>query len=333
MTPLLSVVIPTFRRPDYLGRALASALTSAPDGDVEVVVVPNGPDDSWKPVASAWAHERRISWHYLDVGHASAARNHGLRTARGKYVRFLDDDDYLYPAAAEQLSLIESRRADLCCAPLENVRPDGTAESKFRLPDSDDFPTVALLSIAISGLTQGSIFNRSFIQNVSWRQDVALYDDYLWMLGLAEVRELTWFQTPETVGAYVQHDRSRLSRILRSEINSRPLVGAILQLHNKLASTHRLSPMREHATAAALLTHAHSAFPSSPLFLSETVRRAQRIDPAATPIQQIFHDFPWLARNLLVTEWALVAPRLLSRNYRRLSWIAKGKLTQASAAT
>ncbi len=329
MAPLLSIVIPTFRRPHCLGRAIESALCAAPDGDMEVVVVPNGPDYSWQSVANNYKENPRVSWHYLSAGHACAARNHGLAKASGKYIRFLDDDDYLYPAATDQLILIDSQDADLCSAPLENVRADGRPAGEFRLPDSDDYPTVALLSMGISGLAQGSIFKRSFVKNFLWRNDITLYDDYLWMLDLAERMELDWFKTQQTVGAYTQHDGTRLSRIPRSEHNSRPLVAAILKFHDSLDKSSRLSPQRANAVASALLTHAHSAFPSSPAFLTNTIRLAQSIDPGARPTQALFRDRLWLADHLLAAEWAMIAPRYLTRGYRRLFWLVKSMLAPA----
>ena len=320
MKPLLSVVIPTFKRPSQLKRAVSSALLAAPGDDVEVVVVPNGPDDSWKRVAHEFRENPRIRWHMLTLGHACAARNHGLAKASGKYVRFLDDDDYLYPEAAEQLMHIETHRAEACSAPLENIHPNESKGDLLNPPASNDYPSAAFLSIANSGFTQGSIFLRSFICDLRWREDVVLYDDYLWALNFAERGEVNWFKTTKPVCAYVQHDHNRLSRTRRSANNSRPLVSAILRLHEKLAATGRNSPERTHAAATALLTHAHSAFPSNPFFLSSTIKQAQDMAPTALPMQKIFRNHPWLSRKFLATEWAIMAPRYITRSYRRTTW-------------
>ena len=54
-TPLLSVVIPTHARPEFLPRAIDSALQAGPEGGVEVIVVPNGGDQAWRAVAEAYA--------------------------------------------------------------------------------------------------------------------------------------------------------------------------------------------------------------------------------------------------------------------------------------
>jgi len=47
-TPVCSVIIPTVNRPHYLPRAVESALSGIKPGEVEVIVVPNGPDESCK---------------------------------------------------------------------------------------------------------------------------------------------------------------------------------------------------------------------------------------------------------------------------------------------
>ncbi len=330
MTPLLSAVIPTFRRPALLERAIISALHSAPDDDVEVIVIPNGPDVSWKLIAETHKANPRIHWHSLPNGNASAARNYGLAMAQGKYVRVLDDDDYLYPAAIEQLTQIENLGADLCSAPLETVSPDGVPDSVFSLPETDDFVTASLLAIAISGFAQGSVFLRSAIHGISWPEDVVLYDDYLWMLRLAGSREMAWFQSRSPVGAYVQHHNARLSRTRRSNRNSQPLVASILKLYEGLSATARLTPARSRAIATALLTHAHSAFPSSPSFLGKAIQKAQSIAPDAVPMQALFGGHPWLANHLLAAEWAMVTPRYLTRSYRRASWLLKDKLSRTN---
>src|SRR5690606_21298027 len=112
--PPLTVVLPTAGRPQFLPRAVDSALKAAPEGDVEVIVVPNGPDKSWRMALAPFQTDRRIRVAPVARAHANVARNHGLVLARGKYIRFLDDDDYLLPAASEQILALERSGHDLC---------------------------------------------------------------------------------------------------------------------------------------------------------------------------------------------------------------------------
>ena len=107
--PLVSVIVPTFERPEWLERALRSVLAQT-HPHVEVIVV----NDGGAPVehvvrkvaaaASASAFDRDV--HYVRLArnlNRSAARNAGLRLARGKYVAYLDDDDWYLPRHLELL--------------------------------------------------------------------------------------------------------------------------------------------------------------------------------------------------------------------------------------
>ena len=105
--PLVSIVLPTYRRPTYLERAIASVLVqSYPDWDL-IIVDDNDDrsDDRRRTEASARVHMRdervRLIGHDRNRG-GSAARNTGARHAAGEYIAFLDDDDEWLPTKLER---------------------------------------------------------------------------------------------------------------------------------------------------------------------------------------------------------------------------------------
>lgn len=328
MQPLLTVVIPTYRRAKLLPRAVASALAAAPDGDVEVLVVPNGQDDSWTAVAHAFAADRRVAWHPLQQANACAARNHGLRLASGKHLRFLDDDDYLLPAAATQLELHDAAGVEITSGPQENISPTDENLGITLLPATDDFVAAALRATAIS-LTQGSVYLRCGLEGDAWPEDASRYHDYLWCIALASRRERSWLRLDQPVAAYCRHFDARISRSGIGRESSALVVDAIQDLHARLEQTSRNSPARDLAAATALLTHAHTAFSGAPVYLSRTISSAYGIDRSARPAQKLFARFPALSWNLLITEWGLLGPAYLYRGYRHLAWLggrAKSRL-------
>lgn len=329
MQPLLTVVIPTYKRAGFLARAIRSALETAPDGDVEVLVVPNGNDHSWKTVADAFASERRIAWHPIAQANACAARNFGLGLGRGRHIRFLDDDDYLLPAAARQLEIHDAGGVDITSGPLENISSSGMSLGVTQLPDTDDFVAVAFRSTAV-GLTQGSVYIRDKLVSHRWREDASRYHDYLWSIELARQGEHSWIRLDEPVATYCRHYDLRLSRITIGRESSALVVDAILGLHGALKGTSRNSPSRNTAAATALLSHAHTAFSGCPVYLSSAIQFAYGLDRKATPSQKLFARHPWLGWNLLVTEWALLLPAYLYRSYRQLSWLMGRAHTLAS---
>jgi glycosyltransferase involved in cell wall biosynthesis len=106
---LVSVVIPTIRRPELVLRAVRSVLGQTYPA-VEVVVVIDGPDDFTAAALTSIKDERvRVLQNMSSLG-PGPARNRAAREARGEWLAFLDDDDEWLPdKLARQL---ESQTAD-----------------------------------------------------------------------------------------------------------------------------------------------------------------------------------------------------------------------------
>ncbi len=103
-----TVVVTTHNRPDFAARAIDSALAQTVD-DVEVVVV----DDGSQPPFALRKPDRRVRVIRHDEARGvSAARNAGLRAARGAWITFLDDDDRLVADMLER-SITAAERSGL----------------------------------------------------------------------------------------------------------------------------------------------------------------------------------------------------------------------------
>jgi glycosyltransferase involved in cell wall biosynthesis len=132
-TVLISVVVPTYNYAHYLPRALGS-VTAQLEADVEVVVVDDGSVDGTAELLSEyvrrWPSIRVVS--QANAG-AAAARNTGIRVARGEYVLPLDADDELTPGALQAFkrALVAQPASDLILGAHLSVTPD--KREKLRL--------------------------------------------------------------------------------------------------------------------------------------------------------------------------------------------------------
>ncbi|MDI6804239.1 MAG: glycosyltransferase [Bacteroidota bacterium] len=94
--PKVSVIVPTYNRPETLSVALKSVLNQTYQ-DYEIIVINDGGSDV-RSLIDDLNKEKNISY----LNHATnrglpAARNSGIKVARGKYIAYLDDDDIFYP--------------------------------------------------------------------------------------------------------------------------------------------------------------------------------------------------------------------------------------------
>jgi glycosyltransferase involved in cell wall biosynthesis len=96
--PLVSVVIPTYKRPDMLGRAIDSVLNQTYD-NIEIIVVDDNDEDSeyrkeTEEFMDKYADiDNLVYLKHTENKGGSAARNTGIKTSEGEYIAFLDDDD------------------------------------------------------------------------------------------------------------------------------------------------------------------------------------------------------------------------------------------------
>lgn len=110
----VSVIIPVYNTEQYLAESLESALKQTLDG-IEIIVVDDGSSDSSGKIADAYAASyENVSVIHQENQNLGGARNTGLSAATGKYIQYLDSDDFLRPEALEHLfNLAESKEVDV----------------------------------------------------------------------------------------------------------------------------------------------------------------------------------------------------------------------------
>ena len=104
---LISVVIPAYNRENTIERAIESVLCQTYP-NLEIIVVDDASTDKTKNKVKQ-IKNKRVSYlsHKINQG-ASAARNTGIKKARGKYIAFLDSDDqWLAKKLEKQITILE----------------------------------------------------------------------------------------------------------------------------------------------------------------------------------------------------------------------------------
>jgi CDP-glycerol glycerophosphotransferase len=187
----LSVVVPVYGVEQYLAECLDSLLLDAPDG-VEIIAVNDAsPDGSGEILAKYAARDARVRVTTLARnGGLGAARNTGFDKARGRYVWFVDADDWLPPGTIgavlrrlAQAGPTGGDPIDVLIVDYARVYPDGRQEAfsatdtyPESLPDTftlADWPAL-LRSLHIAC---NKVVRREFLIDTGIRFVAGLYED------------------------------------------------------------------------------------------------------------------------------------------------------------
>lgn len=188
MSVLVSAVIPTYRRPSDVVRAVRSALEQTYE-QLEVIVVVDGPHEPTSEALAAIDDERlRVVVLDENVGNAEA-RNVGIANARGDYVALLDDDDLWMPdKIARQVALAE---ASALRWPIVSCRLRATNETQTfvwprRLPEADQ-PICEYLFCRRTPST-----GEGMVQTSTVLAPTALFREVVFQRGLKRYVDVDW---------------------------------------------------------------------------------------------------------------------------------------------
>jgi len=192
MNPLISVIVPTYNRPQLLKKALISILSQT-FCDYEIIVVNDGGTPINEILNSIGSSNRiTIINHFKNLG-ISTARNTGIKLSKGKYIAYLDDDDIYYPNHLETLvNCLENSEykvaySDACMISQVHTNANTVKISKS-FPYSFDFSKDKILVHNISPtlcfmhnkacFSDTGFFNENLFANEDWDLWIRLSRNY-----------------------------------------------------------------------------------------------------------------------------------------------------------
>lgn len=216
--PLVSVIVPTYKRADRLKKALCS-ITSQSYSNLEIVVVnDNIPGSDWDLSTTQALQEFCDS--RLKVLHTSgqtgggAARNFACRQASGEYLAFLDDDDeFLSDKVETQLNFMLERELDMSWQDVSWYDDSGKLVEHRRLNHCHDFSQQGLLRAhLLTPISPTSIYmlKKSLFDRTEGFGEVATGQDWWLMLRCIEAGARMGYMPEVHVRQYL-HSGERIS--------------------------------------------------------------------------------------------------------------------------
>lgn len=199
----VSVIVPVYNTEKYLEECLDSIVNQTLE-DIEIICINDGStDDSINILENYAKKDNRIKIFSQQNSGLSVSRNNGLELANGKYVYFIDSDDYIELTALEELySIAEEKDLDMIIFKLINFN-DGSDE-KFTTEDYEMRPLCHLdgkvfnykdigdgaLIFMVSA--PGKFFKRSLIKNIRFPEDLIFEDNLFFAEAMLEAERVSF---------------------------------------------------------------------------------------------------------------------------------------------
>ncbi len=191
---MVSIIIPAYNVEEYVGRAIES-MQRQTFTDFEMFVVNDGSTDRTGSIIQQYTrHDLRIVDYHTENQGAPAARNLALDHAKGKYVYFMDADDWAEPSMlADMVSMAEHEHLELVVSGFYietyyGKRGDFTSEIKAR--PTATYPTQHEFRVAAAELFDqnllyppwNKLFLRERIERLNLRFRDTFWDDFPFVL-------------------------------------------------------------------------------------------------------------------------------------------------------
>ena len=220
----VSVIIPVYNVENYLRQNLQSVADQTLR-DIEIICVDDGSTDSSYSIIEEFAEkDSRFIPVKQENGGAGAARNNGLRRARGKYLSFLDSDDFFDPAMLEEAyNKAEETKADFVVFGSDQYYED-TNEFKSvswvvrypELPPYQPFGRRAMTDNIFKvfvGWAWDKLYNREWVlQNNLWFQEQRTSNDMLFVFSAVEgAKRIAYVEKGKVLAHQRRNNKSSLS--------------------------------------------------------------------------------------------------------------------------
>lgn len=185
---MVSIIIPVYNASHYLSRCIESVRNQS-FTEWELLLINDGSTDSSESIIKEYVElDKRIKLYNKDNGGVSSARNYGIKHANGKYIMFLDSDDWFSAEMCEKMiDTIKLKGADcVICgfqqthghiwAPSYNI--DYASLDEFK-KDFTYWLNTELLSSSVNKIYRRDLLGELFPESMSFGEDLIFSLNYL----------------------------------------------------------------------------------------------------------------------------------------------------------
>lgn len=179
---LISVIVPIYNTEQYIEKCINSIVNQTYK-DLEIILLNDGSTDNSKEICKKWSKmDSRII--FIDKANSgvSDTRNCGIDISKGKYISFVDSDDFLEPMMYEEmLKSIKENNSDLSTCGIFLINGSKKEQCLYNYPNNmkqkDFFRTIIKKNVTL----WNKLFKKEIIGNLRFDTDISISEDEVFL--------------------------------------------------------------------------------------------------------------------------------------------------------
>ena len=221
MNDLISIIVPVYNVEDYLDKCINSIINQTYT-NIEIIIINDGSTDNSYEICKSYK-DKRIKLYSIKNKGLSGARNYGISKSKGKYLAFVDSDDYIEKDYIEVLynNLIKED-ADLSCCSLyevfKNEIKNKSKKDKYYVMNSYETIEKTFTDEGLNVYVWNKLYKKELFKNIKFPVNKNSEDIYVMHEIISSCKKIVYESIPKYY--YVQRKNSIVNNINKINIDS-----------------------------------------------------------------------------------------------------------------
>lgn len=184
MKDLISIIVPIYNSEKTISKCIESVLTQT-YSNIELLLINDGSSDNSESICMKYQKkDKRVKYLFKENGGVSSARNYGINRAKGKWIMFLDSDDYLDEKSLEDI--ISNNKDENILYSLKRKMFISDNIYKYDNSLKQEIDSIEFIMDIIDGnqigVVWGYLYNASLVKKMKFDQNTFYLEDTLFLI-------------------------------------------------------------------------------------------------------------------------------------------------------
>ena len=211
---LFSIIIPTYNRAHLISDTIRSVLNQT-YSNWELILVDDGSEDNTREVVNSFG-DNRIKYFYKKNEERSIARNFGIDKSSGKYISFLDDDDYYLPEFLSEFNAkILSENEPVAAFICDEYEEDETGHRTVNKINIKHLKTPVKYIWKVQSSIRPYVFHKDIFREILFDSDCYIIEDFILIMNISTKYPV--YYVPKVLNVYKKHnERGTKTKFLKN---------------------------------------------------------------------------------------------------------------------